>query len=266
MTFPLVDARRAQYLQRLGFDRSPPLDAEGLRALHRAHLGAFPFENLDIHLGRPILLDGDAILAKLLDQGRGGYCYELNGAFGSLLVAVGFDVTLLEARVYGGAAGDEVGIHFDHACLLVDLGDGRRLADVGFGACFADPIEFRPAVDQLDPNGVYRLDERPDGWFDLLEDGQPRYRLSTTPRRLADFAPGNEHQQTSPDSSFTRNTVCSLATERGRVTLRGRQLIETVDGERTERELTADRLGSILAERFGIVLPAADLASLAAAD
>lgn len=285
MTFPLAEPRRVQYLRRLGFGGAPPVDVEGLRALHVANLRTFPFENLDIHLGRPIVLDGHAIAAKLLDEGRGGYCYELNSAFGSLLIALGFDVDLLEARVYSdgdhgdgddpgdGAdpdapddpddgSGRTVGIRFDHACLLVRVDGEERLADVGFGACFQDPIPVTPGVDQPDPNGTYRLDERSDGWLDLTEDGEPRYRLALTPRSLPDFAEGNHHQQTSPGSPFTRNTICSLATPDGRVTVRGWQLIETVGDDRAETELTPDQFGPTLAERFGIELTDAELARL----
>lgn len=273
MTFPLAEPRRAQYLRRLGFDEVPAADVEGLRALHLAHLRTVPFENLDIHLGRPIVLSGDAITAKLLERRRGGYCYELNSAFGSLLGSLGFDVDLLEARVYGGEPGSDpddpsgraVGIRFDHACLLVRVDGEERLADVGFGACFQQPIRVIPGVDQPDPNGTYRLEGRPDGWLDLIEDGEPRYRLSSAPRSLPDFAEGNQHQQTSADSHFTHNTVCSLATLDGRVTVRGRQLIETVGDDRTETELTADQLGSTLADRFGIELTETEVATLAAA-
>ncbi len=266
MVFPVEASRRSAYLRRLGFDRPPPVDTDGLRALHLAHLRTFPFENLDIHLGRPILLDGEAILAKLLDQGRGGYCYELNSAFGSLLASLGFEVDLLEARVYGGEGGDEIGIRFDHACLLVRFGGavgGGHLADVGFGSCFWEPIRFSAGLDQVDPTGIYRLVDRGDDWLDLERDGERQYRLSPTARALADFADGNHHQQHSPSSPFTRNTVCSLATERGRVTVRGLQLIETVGDDRTETELTAGRLGLVLADRFGIVLPDTELARLA---
>ncbi|MEL6983831.1 MAG: arylamine N-acetyltransferase, partial [Actinomycetota bacterium] len=93
-------------------------------------------------------------------------------------------------------------------------------------------------------------------------DGDARYRLSLDPRSLDDFDEGNHHQQTSPDSHFTHNTVCSLATDGGRVTIRGRQLIETVGDDRTETELGADQLGPALADRFGIELSAAEVGCL----
>lgn len=258
----LDDHRLQQYLARLGFDQPPARDEHGLRALHRAHLRSVPFENLDIHLGRPIQLDHDHLMAKLLDRNRGGYCYELNGAFASLLTTLGFDVDLLEAQVFGENA---FGMRFDHACLRVKL-DVPWLADVGFGASFEYPILFQTDIEQHDPAGVFRVVERSGGSFDIDENRTPLYRLSITPRALDEFAEANLFQQSSRKSHFTHNTICSLATERGRVTVRGLRLIETVNDERNETELAPEQLGPVLADRFGIVLGNEDLDRLARKD
>jgi len=83
------------YLNRIGFDGAPRQRADTLRALHAAHLETVPFENLDIHLGRPIVLDEAAFFDKIVRRGRGGFCFELNGLFAALLRALGFDVTML---------------------------------------------------------------------------------------------------------------------------------------------------------------------------
>src|SRR5215208_6825945 len=127
------------YLSRIGHTgpRDPTIDT--LRALHRAHLAAVPFENLDIHAGRPIRLDRSAFFRKIVGERRGGFCYELNGLFGALLEALGFEVTLLSARVAreGGGFGPE----FDHLVLLVSAG-GRWIADVGFGRSFEEPLSL----------------------------------------------------------------------------------------------------------------------------
>jgi len=259
---PLNDAWRERYVQRLGFHGPPTPGRDGLTALHRAHLHSLPFENLDIHLGRPIRLDLDGLVEKLLGRNRGGYCYELNGAFGSLLASLGFDVSILEARVYGG---DAVGIRFDHACLRVLL-DKPVLVDVGFGASFQEPLALEPGVDQLDPGGTYRLVERPDGWLDLEENGAAQYRLSLRPRSLDEFSGANGYHQTSRESHFTQNTVCSLATEQGRITIRGLRFVETIGGVRSEKALTPDELGPLLETRFGIVLSDAELEKLASSD
>src|SRR5450432_2208551 len=136
------------YLHRIRFSVSQvdPPSSDLLRALHRAHLFTVPFENLDIHIKREIFCDEARILHKIVNQHRGGFCYELNGAFAVLLRALGFQVTLLSARVAkdDGSFGPE----FDHLTLRVDL-EEPWLADVGFGDCFLDPLRLEFGTEQM---------------------------------------------------------------------------------------------------------------------
>ncbi len=120
----------AAYLDRIGAVRPDSASAAALHALHRAHLLAVPFENLSIPLGEPISLAHGDLIGKIVTRRRGGFCYELNGAFALLLGALGFDVRLLAARVFGMG---RFGPPFDHLALLVHTadGDGPWLADVG---------------------------------------------------------------------------------------------------------------------------------------
>ena len=46
-------------------------DIHTLRAMHRAHLLSVPFENLDIHLGLPIVLDEARLFDKIVTRRRG---------------------------------------------------------------------------------------------------------------------------------------------------------------------------------------------------
>ena len=55
------------------------VDLETLTMLHRQHLLAIPYENLDIHLGRTLTLDLAQIFDKIVHDRRGGWCYEMNG-------------------------------------------------------------------------------------------------------------------------------------------------------------------------------------------
>src|SRR5689334_21580804 len=105
------------YLHRIGYHGGLEPTAANLRDLHRAHRVAVPFENLDIHVGRPIVLDQDALFDKIVTRRRGGFCYELNGLFAVLLRALGFDVALLSAGVARADGG--FGPEFDHLTLLV---------------------------------------------------------------------------------------------------------------------------------------------------
>lgn len=125
------------YLERLDYRGPINVSAETLRALHVAHLLTVPFENLDIHLGRPIVLDEKALFAKIVRQRRGGFCYELNGMFAWLLRQLGFEVETLQAGV--ALEGGGVGPDFDHMTLHVRL-DEEWLADIGFGDSFLEPI------------------------------------------------------------------------------------------------------------------------------
>jgi len=243
------------YLGRIGAGRPAMLDAVALGALHRAHLETVPFENLSIHLGEPISLDPGDLITKIVTRRRGGFCYELNGAFALLLEALGAEVTRVAARVYGGDG--RPGPVFDHLALVVRLPDGSGpwLADVGFGAHSTYPLRYDSRDGQDDPGGRFALADAPDGDVDVAKDGQPEYRIERRERALADFVPTCWWQQTSPDSHFTRSTICSRLTGESRISLSGRTLIRTSGGTRTERELGTD--AEVLAAyrvHFGIVL------------
>jgi N-hydroxyarylamine O-acetyltransferase len=247
-TITAPSARR--YLDRLGISEMPPPTLDGLRALHAAHLDRVPFENLSIHLGEEIVLDPEVLVAKIVDRRRGGFCYELNGAFATLLQGLGFDVTMLAGRAYDG---DQLGPLFDHMCLRVDL-DRPWLVDVGFGDNFRLPLHLDDRDDQVDDGRTFRLVDAGDGELELLRDDVPRYRFDLEPRELADYAEACAYHQTSPESPFMRNTVCSLPTPTGRVTIRNSTLIVTHAGEREETTLTAAELGNAYREHFDIDL------------
>src|SRR5438128_6918545 len=135
----------AAYLRRIGYTGPIVPTLETLREIHRAHLLAVPFENLDIPLGRQIVCDEDIFVCKIMERRRGGFCYEMNGAFAALLRSIGFKVTLLSARVSKKNGSD--GPEFDHLTLRVDLGE-PWLADVGFGDSFLEPLRLEVGVKQ----------------------------------------------------------------------------------------------------------------------
>jgi len=271
------------HLRRIGVERParPTLDA--LRELQLRHLRTVPFENLSVHLGEEIVLEEKRLLDKVVGARRGGFCYELNGAFGLLLAALGFEVRLLAARVYGDEG--RLGIPYDHLALRVRTVDGGEwLADVGFGAHSHYPLAFGGRGEQKDPGGTFRIVEAgPDtagvrgggagtqtlekegpersgvvaADLDVVVDDRARYRLETRPRVLGDFVAGAWWHSTSPASHFTQSLVCSRVTEDGgRITLSGRTFKVTgPDGAREERELgTDEEVLGVYRERFGIEL------------
>jgi N-hydroxyarylamine O-acetyltransferase len=244
------------YLERIGVARPASLDAATLAALHRAHLMTVPFENLSIHLSEPISLDPGDLLDKIVTRRRGGFCYELNGAFALLLQALGADVTRVAARVHTGTG---FGPPFDHLALVVRLADGSEpwLADVGFGSHSVYPLAFGSRAAQDDPAARFLLADAPDSDadVDVLKDGQPQYRVERRARSLDDFAPTCWWQQTSPGSHFRLSTICSRLTEDGRISISGRALIRTRGGSRSEEQMPDDdAVLEAYREHFGIIL------------
>jgi N-hydroxyarylamine O-acetyltransferase len=248
----------AAYIKRIGYSGPLNTTVEVLRAIHRAHMLSVPFENLDIFLGRNIACDEQAFIRKIVHQNRGGFCYELNGAFAVLLRALGFTATLLSARVprQDGRLAPE----FDHLTLRVDLGQ-PWLADVGFGDLFLEPLRLLPGIEQEQGARKLRISQTNDSF--LLERTEPdaswkkQYVFSMEPRELTEFAGMCRYHQTSPESHFTQRKLCSVATPDGRITLSDRRLMVTVAGRKDEKVLgSEDEWHQALKEYFGIALPA----------
>lgn len=248
------------YLERINYKGSLAPTAESLRELQVAHLLTVPFENLSIHAGEPIILEDDALFRKIVENRRGGFCYEANGLFAALLRALGFDVAMLSAEV-ANAAG-EFGPNFDHMTLLVSL-EKRWLVDVGFGDSFREPLLLDERGEQVQGTRTYRI--LPSGNQLVLmqrdegDEWKAEYRFTLQPYTYADYAEMCRYHQTSSESHFTQSRVCSKATDEGRITLSDMRFITTANSgahqTRQEQILTSDEeYAKILREQFGIVM------------
>ena len=260
------------YLDRIHFSATGGLvsaepSLQTLQALHQAHLLAVPFENLSIHYGQPISLQQEALYDKIVRRSRGGFCYELNGLFAWLLQQLGFQVTLLSAEVAHSDGGFSP--EFDHLTLLVHQLDGADwLADVGFGDSFRQPLRFEVDLKQEGGDGrAYRLLRASEESEDQMkreywlvqqyrdEAWEAQYRFTLQPHTLSDFTERCHYQQTSPESHFTQQRICSLATPTGRITLSDRRLILTAHGKREEQEIgSEEEYRAVLEKWFGIIL------------
>lgn len=213
------------YLQHIGYTEQVSVSLQTLNGLQRAHLLRVPFENLDIHLGRTI--NPEHSYRKVVEQGRGGFCYELNYLFYQLLSALGFDAQLLSARVYNSGT-QQYGAEFDHMAVLVKLPEGNFLADVGFGEFTFHPLKIELHTLQHDERGVFVIEQADETYLVVKkQDGDaftPEYIFTLHPRTLRDFATMCLFHQTSADSHFTQKRLCSLPVPGGRITLSGNTL------------------------------------------
>ncbi len=242
------------YLERINYHGPTDPTLQTLRALHKAHIEAVPFENLDIPSGRWINIDTESLFDKIVKQRRGGFCFELNGAFAALLEALGYKVDRLSARMRNEAGG--FGMEFGHLTLMVHL-EERWLTDVTVS--LYEPIRIDERGEQVQDRGRYRIVE--DGTNLIYQhylDGEwiPHFRFSLQAYQMADFLEACKYTQTSPESWFTQRRVCSRVTPQGRVTLSDMKLIITSGGGKEEYPLEDDAdYHRALWEHFGIVLP-----------
>lgn len=257
------------YLERLGVAWPSESSLDALRALQLAHIERVPFENADVLMGRPISLDAAALVGRLTEPGsrRGGFCYQLNGAFAALLAALGYEVDLLAARFHGD---DRMEARFGHLALRVTIDDEPWLVDVGAGYSFRAPLCLVAGPEQDDPSGTFRIQRPDDGPVPLAPDDdegaldvawrhrdgvfRPHYRFEPAARRLDEFAATCEWTRTSPGSPFTQGWICAVGTPGGWATLDGRRLRVTGSGqEPIDRELDDGAgLAAALACWFGV--------------
>lgn len=253
------------WLTRIGYGGSRTPSLETLKALIGAHQ-AIPFENVDVFLGQVPRLDLESLQTKLVGRWRGGYCYEQNLLFRAGLVALGFSVISLMARVLLGLDADAAR-PATHMVLRVDLQEGAFIADVGFGRLTPTaPLAVRPDVEQRTPHDVMRLlrageelvlQARPhDEWQNL-------YRLSLEPKLDIDYEVANWFTATHPDSPFVRNLMVARAGTGGlrHTFLNGLATIRR-RGEITQRRvLDKTSYATVLEQTFNLTLPERDLAA-----
>ncbi len=254
---------KTAYLRRIDVDGPMAPTVETLGVLTSAHLRTVPFENLDIHLGREIVLDEAALFDKVVGRRRGGFCYELNGLFARLLQDFGFRVDLLGARMpQEGGYGPES----ERLALLVRPPDdaSRWLVDVGAGRSSPPlPLPLTPApTEHVDPTGAaFRVTGSDDAWRLerrlLGDEWNEVYAFTLRPHALDDFRAMCHHHQTSPESPFPRKRICTQLTAHGRVTLSDLRLITATGDRREERDLPGEEaFRAVLREQFGIDLDA----------
>jgi N-hydroxyarylamine O-acetyltransferase len=245
------------YFDRIGFTGTPRPDLETLTAIHRGHLLNIPYENLDVQLGRRVDLDIERIYRKMVRQGRGGWCYEMNGLLDWALREVGFKVTRVNGGVRRSVLGDAA--LGNHVVLLIEL-DDMWIADVGFGDGFFDPIPLRPAT--IEQRGFhYRLEALDDGFWRFHnheQGGAPSFDFRVEPADEELFASRCDYLQTSPESRFVLSLVCQRFVEGGYEIQLGR-VAKRVSAGGVESWLVndADELLSRLRTAFGLDLPEA---------
>ncbi len=271
-TIRAVDVDR--YLRRIGMDpQTGPPTIELLAALQLAHLTHVPFENLHVYHRRGPRTDVGWSYPKIVEQGRGGWCFELNGSFVALLRALGYDADHVSCQVFEEVRKDW-GPHFDHLGGIVSLDGARWFVDVGFGDACVAPILLEPGrvsaaprdVDvTMGPDHAILSDLMPHEGGDAV--WEPQLRVSFEPRTLDEFTARSTYLQTFPGLNWQEHPFATRALDGdgSRVTLRrdGSHVVDGVEYRVLRRRsgrsayvdtpVSPDEWSATLLEHFGLV-------------
>ena len=248
-----------RYLDRIGYRGDARPTVSTLASLLPVHACSVPFENIDVQLGRTLTIDVEDAYEKIVERGRGGWCYEQNGLFGWALAELGFEVM----RVAGAVRRDERGDAAlnNHLSLLVREPGARQpvyLADAGFGGSMIAPIALAEGEHSQAPYRI-RLRSFEEGYWRLFEesaDGTSNYEFAAKPADEAALAAKSIQLQTDPQSGFVRNLVVQKRLPDAHVCLRGRVLATmTANGKRSALLESAEELAATVSELCGREIP-----------
>jgi N-hydroxyarylamine O-acetyltransferase len=245
------------YFERINYKGATEAGEDALRDIHIAHTLNVPFENLDVFYRKPVLLDRASLVQKIVEDRRGGYCFEMNGIFSFVLQAMGFGVTNLLAKVTLD------GVRYTtrtHQAILVEAGGRRWLADVGFGNDgMIAPLVFEEDTEQRQFAHTYRIRTHPKFGYTLEKKHEhgyhPLYAFTLEECGPEDFIMSNHFTATFPESFFLTMRMCTMPTKEGRITLTDSHFKVVKDSQVSETPIADERqFDTLLKEHFGLDL------------
>ncbi len=244
-----------QYLHRIEYYDEPIINQQTLAQLHEHHILHVPFEDLNIHYGIPIELEIAKLFDKIVLRRRGGFCYELNYLFNTLLQQLGFQSIIISAKTFDSEG--QLGPSFDHMCIVVALENQLWLADVGFGDLFLQPIVIQSDSIQSDSRNYFKIIPAEEEWLLLMSIDnihfKKKYIFNLKEQSPENFKLACYDKQHQPDSHFVKNKICTKATPEGRITIFNDKLIITKNGKKSELFISDEKhLLKIIKEEFGI--------------
>lgn len=243
------------YLERINFRGKPKPNRTTLTALMRAHVLAVPFENLDVQLGVPVTTKPEDAYVKIVERGRGGWCFEQNGLFKWVLSEIGFEVQSLAG--YVGRAESQPAHESNHLFLRVDC-DEPLFVDVGFGGSLFEPIPLDSCFTEQQPYklSIVQADGEFFRWTEQSHGASATLDFTCTPVGPNFFDATSKWLQTEPVSPFVRTLTAQRRYEDRHVVLRG--LVKrtiNADGMNDIVLKSSDQLVACLRDEFDLDVP-----------
>ncbi len=244
------------FFKRIELDPAAPIDLslDLLGRIQSACVTSIAYENLSILDQEPLDLAPEALFDKIVLQGRGGYCFELNGLLTHMLREMGYSVSERFARYLRG----ETSIPMRrHRIVIVTLEDGDYLCDIGVGQIAPRlPLKVAAGLVQTQNGETYKFEVDPThGWilYDLHDGNWREYICFTNdPAYDVDFIQPSFFCEAHIDSVFNKDPMIAIKTAEGRKTIDGDVYKVFVDEELTyiEEGISDARFKDLLRTEF----------------
>ena len=242
------------YFSRIGYNETASADFATLKSMMRCQLFSVPFENLDVQGKKGVSLVPEDIYVKIVERGRGGYCYEVNGVFAMALEALGIPYQFIAARpMFYPVRRPKT-----HMAIIATLDGEQWLCDLGFGSYgIREPInlnwldrEIRQDFDKFKLSGSSEHDYLLQAFTG--ENWVNQYEFNLCPQEWIDFAPANYMNSTHPDAVFVQKLLIVKHNPSGREILFGDRLKSVSEGRTEEAMIRPEEIPLLLQERFSL--------------
>jgi N-hydroxyarylamine O-acetyltransferase len=243
-----------QYLNRINFSGKIELTLDGIKKLMRSQLFAVPFENIDVQAGKIISLNGDDIVNQIVNQNRGGYCYQINGIFSLTLQEIGIPHYYIAARPMVNP-GENAKTHFG---IIATIENEDYLIDLGFGGnSIREPLKLSEIGKEIHHDSdTFTLLKTENGEYLLQvllgKEWSNLYSFDLSPQRWIDFKPANYYNYSHPDSFFVQNLIVVLQNPLGKKILFKNSVKSITNGKTEIVSFEEEDLKTILASEFNL--------------
>ncbi|MNX40245.1 N-hydroxyarylamine O-acetyltransferase [compost metagenome] len=245
-----------QYLDRINFSEEIELTIEGITKLMRSQLFSVPFENIDVQAGKVISLNGDDIVDQIVNNNRGGYCYQINGLFSLALQEIGIPHYYVAARPMVNPGQNPK----THLGIIATIENEEYLIDLGFGGnSIRKPLKLSDAgIEIQHDSDTFTLVKTEENEFLLQiligKEWSNLYSFDLTPQRWIDFKPANYYNYSHPDSVFVQNLIVVLQNSLGKKIVFKNAVKSVTNGTTEIVSFEDDQLESILESEFNLKL------------
>lgn len=245
-----------RFFKRIQYKGNHNITFKDIRVLMSQFAKHVPFENVDIIEKRDMTINAKNLETKIMEQSRGGLCYELNPLFYYVLKELGFHVWM----VSGTVGSRESSLRGTHIAIILQKDDEKYVIDVGFGSNLAlQPLPFTGEF-VSSVTGSYRIIESDMNNDEYVyekyvnDERVSRYIFTLDPIDESYVNRVKDLITTHPKSTFNKSFLLVKLTDDGHMTLTDQTFTTVKNGKKRKRNIDPATMKQLSADEFGVML------------